>query len=71
MYVKHNTEARSCNHCYSEKAISIRHSECVCVAVGIQHAMRMSHAVIRGLTRSTKIFHIISSTAQLKKSYWT
>jgi hypothetical protein len=25
-----NTEAPLCNHCYSEKAVSITYSECVC-----------------------------------------
>ena len=28
-----NVEARSCNHCFSGKAISISYSECVCVCV--------------------------------------
>jgi len=27
-----NTEARSCNHCYCGKAVSITYSECVFVA---------------------------------------
>jgi hypothetical protein len=31
-----NIEARSCNHRYSGKAISITYSECVFVALGIQ-----------------------------------
>ena len=31
MYVEHNNEARSCNHCYSGKAISVTYSECVCL----------------------------------------
>jgi hypothetical protein len=34
---KRNTEARSCNHCYHEKAKSITYSECVFVALCIQH----------------------------------
>jgi len=27
MYVQHNTEARSCNHCYCGKAINTEHPE--------------------------------------------
>jgi hypothetical protein len=42
-HVQRNIEARSCNHCCSGKAISITHSECVFVALGIQHAMRMHY----------------------------
>ena len=34
-------EARSCNHSCSGKAISIIYCDCVCVALGIQHAMRV------------------------------
>jgi len=30
MYYKHNTEARSRNHCYRGKAINIIYYECVC-----------------------------------------
>ena len=33
----------ACNHCCSGGAISITHSECVSVALGIQHAMCMCH----------------------------
>jgi hypothetical protein len=38
MYVQRNIEARSCNHYCSAKAKSITQTECVFVALGIQHA---------------------------------
>jgi hypothetical protein len=43
-----------------EKAICITYFECVFVAFGMQHAMRMRHIFICGLPRSTILFHIIS-----------
>jgi hypothetical protein len=36
--------------------MSITCTECVFVALGIQHAMRMHHIVACGLPRSTKVF---------------
>jgi len=33
---------------------------CVCVALGMQHVMRMRHIVICGLPGSSVFFHIIS-----------
>jgi hypothetical protein len=41
------------------KAISIIYSECVSVALLIQHAMRMRHIAICSLSGSTSFFHII------------
>jgi hypothetical protein len=43
MYVLRNIEARSYNDCCGTEAISIIYSECVFVALSIQHAMRMRH----------------------------
>jgi len=63
MYIGSNTEACSCNHCYSGKSISITYSECVFVALGIRDAMRMCPIFFCGLSGCTKLFHIISQTA--------
>ena len=43
---------------------------CVCVAFGIQHAMRMSCIVICGLPGSTIFFHPIS-WRRMEKISWT
>jgi len=62
-----NIEACSCNHCYSGKSISIAYSECVYVALVIQHAMRIRHIFICGLPRSTTFFRIVSLKARFSK----
>jgi hypothetical protein len=71
MYVKRNTEACSYNHCCSRKAICIAYFECVFLALGVQHAMRMCHIVTCGLSGSTISFHIflINGTI-LGNNYW-
>jgi hypothetical protein len=49
-----------------KQLVRITHSECVFVALVMQHAMRISSApyiVIRGLSGSTIFFQIISQTA--------
>jgi len=42
------------------KGLSITYSECVSVVLLIQHAMRMRHIVVCGLSGSTVFIHIIS-----------
>jgi hypothetical protein len=70
MYVESNIEARSCSHCCSGKSVSITQPECVFVALGIQHAMSMSHYITCGLRGSTVFFHVISNgTIFEKKRY--
>ena len=59
-------EARSCNHRYSEKAISITHSECVSVALVTRHAMRKRHVVICGLPRSILFFTLSHKRQDLR-----
>jgi hypothetical protein len=46
---------RSCNKCCSGKVISITYSECVFVALHIQHTTIMHHVVICGLSGCTNV----------------
>jgi len=72
VHVSRNVEAPSCNHCCSGKEISSTYSQCVSVALGIQHAMRIRRIGICDLTLSTIFFHMISQTVRFSKiSYWT
>ena len=50
---------RVCNHCCRVKAVGITYYKCVFVALGIQHAMRMSLIFIHGLSGST-VFSTLS-----------
>ena len=50
-------KARSCNHCCG-KAI-VLHMLSAFVALGIQHAMRMHHSAICGVSSSTIFFYIV------------
>jgi len=43
---KRNAEARSCNHCCHGKAVSITYSECLSVALVIQHAKRVASLAV-------------------------
>jgi len=60
MYVYRIIAALWYNHCCCGKAISITYSVSESVALGIQHAIRMRHIVIRGLSDSKLFLHIIS-----------
>jgi len=53
IYVSRYLGAPSCNRCCNGKAINITYSECVFVALGIQHAMCKPHIVIWGLSGCT------------------
>ena len=55
-----NTEVRSCKYSCSGKAAGTIYSECMSVALVIQHAMQMCHIIVCGLSGSTIFFYIIS-----------
>jgi len=55
---KCNIEVHSQNYCCIRKVISITYSECV--ALIMQHELRMRHIVICGLSGPTVFSHIIS-----------
>jgi hypothetical protein len=73
MYVSRDIQERSPNHCHIGKTISITYSECLSVALVIQHAARMRHIVICGLPGCTYFFptYFINGTifGRKKKSY--
>ena len=70
MYVYRNTEARSCNQCCNERAMSITQPLCEFVALGIHHAMRIRYIAICGLPRSTiSIPHYLIKGTIFGKSY--
>ena len=54
-----NTEARACTICCGG-TISITYCECVFLALGVRHEMRMRHIVICGLSSSKKNFFVLS-----------
>jgi len=66
MKLKHNIQARSCDHCWNGKVISITYSEHVFVDLGILYAMHMHCTVKFGLTGPKIFFYIISQ----KHDFW-
>ena len=58
--VKRNIEGSSSNNYCSAKAISIVYSECVFVALGVRHEMRMRNIVIFGRLGTTIFFSTLS-----------
>jgi len=55
MYVLINNVARSRDHSCRRKVLSIKYYERAAVAFFMQHAMRMRHIVICGLTGCTMV----------------
>jgi hypothetical protein len=58
IYVQRNIEARSCEYCWREKAISVTYSVCLCPKLAGK-AYTPCYIVICGLTGSTMFFNII------------
>ena len=70
MYVQRNTEALSLNRLCRGKAISIRYSECVFVALVIQHAksMRLLYCHLWPVRLHNRFCHyLLNGTIFLKK----
>ena len=55
------------NHCCCGNALSITYCECMFIALGIQHAMRMRHIAICGLSRSTVFSHVCHEQHDFRK----
>jgi hypothetical protein len=68
MQLQLNIETRSCSHRCSSKAISIKYSECMFVALVKQHAKRMHHIMLSSVD-SMALPHssIFSNKSRIKK----
>ena len=70
-----NIEARTCNHCCCGLAINATYSECMFVALFIQHAMCMCHIILSFVACSALRYfphYLIKGTILfLKKDYLT
>ena len=69
VYVWRSSEARSCDHCWCRKTISVTYSECVFVALVIQNAMSMLHIVVCGLL-SNKRQDFRKNLLNMKCVFW-
>jgi len=67
IYIEHNSEAHSCNHCCIGKLLKVTYSESVFTALVIQHAKRMHHIVICGLPSSTIFFYTPQFLEKIRK----
>ena len=62
-YALRKNQTRSCNHCYSGRAIRITYSDCISVALVIEHAILMRHVVFCGVLGCTLFLLIMAHTA--------
>jgi hypothetical protein len=69
MRVQHNIEARSLYHCCCEKAIKSTYSECVSVALVIQHGVRMRRVKLSPVTCSALSY--LSTLSHKRHDFWT
>jgi len=68
---KRNPEALSCNHICRGKVISVTYSECVFVALIIQHARPVRHIILLAVAVFFLHYLINGTIFGKKKKYWT
>ena len=60
MLLKKTSNVGSRNHCYGGKAISITYSECVSIALRIQHTKRMRRIMLSVACQLVQYFSTLS-----------